>query len=227
MLETVSEAQSVLRERLSAAYASGRLDSAMRLLVETQAALRQDAADDLALAEALSGAFLEQECAAPISSALLENTFARIANEPAEAEVSRTAARKAGAVIDEILALPASVQDHALTAIGRGGWTFAGPGIRSLPLYLGEAAKAEILRIEPGWGAPRHSHQGGEYTLVMTGAFTDERGRYDVGDIAVAGPGLTHRPIAAQGEVCYALAVTEAPLEFTGALGLIQKLWRH
>jgi putative transcriptional regulator len=114
-----------------------------------------------------------------------------------------------------------------LEAIVAGGWTFAGPGLRSLPIDLGSGSKAELLRIEPGWGAPRHSHRGGEYTLVLSGSFHDERGRYRVGDIACAGPTVTHRPVADPGEVCYSLAVTEAPLAFTGALGVFQKLWRH
>jgi putative transcriptional regulator len=219
--------QAALRERLAAAYAAGQLNPAMCLLVETQAQLLPQAAEDLALAETLAGAFLEQESPTNLSRSALEDVFARIAQgDPAPAK-ERTAARRAAGVLDEILHLPKAVQDAALESIGRGGWTFAGPGIRILPLDLGGDAKAEIIRIEPGWGAPRHSHEGEEFTLVLTGAFSDERGRYGVGDIAMANPHVTHKPIALPGEVCYSLAVTDAPLAFTGALGLIQKIWKH
>lgn len=222
--------QAEIRERLSALYAAGGLEPAMRLLVETQAQLAPIAAAELAAADALAAALFERQEPVAMSAGALEKTFARLAAEPEErgpGAAMRAAARRAASVIDEILHLPNAVQDAALAAIGRGGWTFAGPGMRILPLEIDSACRAEIIRIEPGWGAPRHSHGGGEYTLVMTGAFADERGRYFVGDIAYAGPGDVHRPTAEKGDVCYSLAVSEAPMEFTGPLGLLQKLWRH
>jgi putative transcriptional regulator len=226
MLDPATD-QLALRERLVQAYAAGHLNGAMRKLVEAQAEIAPDAEDELAAAEALAVAFFDAEPPAALSQAALENTMARLSQDPAPPAAQQMAANRAGAVIDEILRLPHCLHDEALEAIGRGGWTFAGPGLRTLKIAMEDGAEAEIIRIEPGWGAPRHTHHGGEYTLVLTGAFVDERGRYEPGDIAVAGPGITHRPHAAPGQVCYALAVCEAPLEFTGALGLIQKLWKH
>jgi len=223
-------AQRDLRDQLASAYAAGALDVAMGLLVQTQAELIQDGADDLAAAETLAGALLETGPVAGLRPGALEATFARIAADPAGQDGygrARTAARRAGAVIDEILHLPRAVRDVALTAIGQGGWMFGGPGLRTLELDLAGDAKAELMRIEPGWRAPRHDHSGAEFTLVMTGAFEDERGRYGVGDIAFAAPGITHRPAASPGAVCYALAVSEGPISLTGPLGLIQKFWRH
>ncbi len=222
--------QAELRESLGAMYAAGVLDHGMRLLVETQAELSPDADSELAAADALAAALFERQAPVAMSDGAIETALVRIAAEPEErgpGAAMRVAARRAASVIDEILHLPKAVQDVALSAIGRGGWNFAGPGMRVLPLALECDRRAEIIRIEPGWAAPRHSHSAGEYTLVMTGSFSDERGRYIVGDIAYAGPGIVHRPTAEKGEVCYSLAVSEAPMEFTGALGLLQKLWRH
>lgn len=220
-----------MREQLAAAYAAGALAPALRLLVETQCELSDAARLEICAADALAVTFFESEEPAPMRPAALEEVFARIAAAPAprpsRQDAFRTAARRASGVIDEILQLPRTVHEPALSSIGAGGWTFAGPGIRTLKLDLDGDETAEIVRIEPGWGAPRHSHKGGEFTLVLAGAFSDARGRYKVGDIAVAGPGVTHRPIADAGTVCYSLAVTEAPLAFTGPLGFIQKMWRH
>lgn len=229
VLDSVTQSmdQTSLREQLGAAYAAGVLEPAMRLLVETQAMLKPDAAEDLALAEILAAFSFETEAPVSLGADALEKTFSRIANEPEErgpGAAERLAARRAGALIDEILDLPAVVRDLALEAMGRGGWTFAGPGLRILPLPF---KGAEIIRIEPGWGAPRHTHNGGEFTLVMTGAFHDERGRYAVGEIAYADSGVTHKPVAEAGPVCYSLAVSEGAPQFTGALGLLQKLWRN
>jgi putative transcriptional regulator len=219
--------QDVLRERLTIAYSAGALEPALELMVETLTYLSPPAERAVQMAEAVSAALFEAQAPVAMRPDALSQVFARIEAEEPPVPAMRAAARKAGALIEEVLKLPQPVRDHALDAIGHGGWTFAGPGIRSLPLELSGGAKAELLRIEPGWGAPRHGHNAPEFTLVLTGAFVDERGRYNVGDIAFAGPGAVHRPTAAQGEVCYALAVTEAPPAFTGALGFIQKMWRH
>jgi putative transcriptional regulator len=173
----------------------------------------------------------EAETPVAMKNGALDAVLARLTEDPFQEQATRApcrrAAEAAGTVITEVLALPIQVRELALEAIGQGSWVFGGPGLRSLPLAVPGPSKAELLRIEPGWGAPRHSHKGGEYTLVITGAFTDERGTYRVGDVAVAGPDVTHRPVAQKGGVCYALAVTEAPLAMTGALGFLQRVWRH
>ena len=44
------------------------------------------------------------------------------------------------------------------------------------------------------------------------------------GDIAIGDESVTHRPIAEPGEVCFALAVTTAPLKFKGPLGVLQRV---
>ncbi|MBL4544622.1 MAG: hypothetical protein JKP95_01770 [Oceanicaulis sp.] len=53
-------------------------------------------------------------------------------------ETSRDAAQKAGQAIDELLDLPGSVRDLALET---GGWSFAGPGVRTMPLMTRTAPR--------------------------------------------------------------------------------------
>lgn len=140
---------------------------------------------------------------------------------------------------EEIARLPAPVRAR-VAACGR-RWSFVAPGVRALDLEMTPAAagpetarapargqrkggEVRLYRIEPGHGVPAHGHHGGEVTLVLTGAFADGRDRYGPGDIAVAGPDITHKPVAEPGAVCYALAITDAPLRLTGALGVVQRL---
>jgi putative transcriptional regulator len=219
--------QALFRDALASAYAAGVLDPAFHLLLETQAAVQPRAKVDLVVAEAVAGALLDRQAPAPMSTGALDRLFAQIDALGSPEASHQRAAQAAGSLIEEILSLPNPIQDHALEAIGQGEWAFAGPGLRVLKLDMSSACRVEILRIEPGWGAPRHSHNGSEFTLVMKGAFSDARGRYAAGDIAFAGPELTHQPIAEKGEICYALAVSEGDMAFTGALGLVQRIWRH
>lgn len=219
-------AQFALRERLASEYAAGVLSPALALLVQTQAAIVPSAATDLFLADASGGAFLEQETPVAMEPGALERVFAGISTSGNRANASASV-KGNGAFVDDLAAFPAPLRGIALEALARHGWKYAGSGIKSLALDMAGDAKAEILRIEPGAAAPEHTHEGEEFTLVLVGAFHDARGVYAVGDIAHADASVTHKPTGEAGAVCYSLAVTDAPLAFKGALGLMQKIWKH
>ena len=208
-------AQSQIQARLADAYTAGQLDAGMRLLVETQAILRP--AQDLAMADAVAGALLERETPAPMKADALASVFAKIDALPPRP-------LKSEQFLDEVMKLPAPIRAAALESLETRGWKFGGPGIRILQLALENSALTELVRVEPGFAAPNHTHDAGEFTLVLTGALLDERGRYAVGDIAYADASVTHTPKAEHGDVCWNLAISEAPLVLTGPLGLIQKL---
>lgn len=212
-------------EEFYAAYAAGTLDPALVLLVETQAALREDVRRRLHLSDTIGAAFLDRETPARLSDAALEKTLAQLDLIEKKPSASVRAARIAGSILDELIVLPEPLKEKALVAAGESGWKFGGPGLKTMPLNIHGDAKVEILRIEPGHGAPRHTHQGSEYTLVVRGGFTDSAGSYGPGDLCIAGPQHTHQPIADEGEICYALAVTDGDLKFTGWLGVLQKLF--
>lgn len=80
-------------------------------------------------------------------------------------------------------------------------------------------AKAKLLRIKGGMTMPQHTHSGTEMTLVLSGGFSDERGHFLRGDIAVTDRDVDHRPVADEGEDCICLTVTDAPLRLTGPIG--------
>ncbi|MGJ3231841.1 MAG: ChrR family anti-sigma-E factor [Oceanicaulis sp.] len=221
-----------LGDEFYAAYASGALSGPMRLLIEAQASVSPQVARERDAAEAVAGLMLDAAPPAKLSAGALEEIFAVIDAEEAgvgEAGVfnpgagddaSRRAARAAGQAIEELLALPDPVRDLALE---KGAWSFAGPGVRSMELMREGAAKAELIRLEPGRGVPRHGHDGREFTLVLCGAFHDGRDRYAKGELCAADPSTEHKPVAEPGEVCIALAVSDGPLAFTGPLGWVQR----
>lgn len=213
--------QATLQDALAESVASGRASAPLALLAETQAALAPRARAALGAAEAIASARFEGEAAAPVvlSDAVLARLDAIGQEQPAKHTQS-------DALAAELARLPAPLRDVALQAAANGArWTFAAPGLRSLLISDENGVRAEVLRIQPGHGAPTHTHEGSEYTLVLEGAFHDGHAHYGVGDISFAHPDLTHRPIAEPGPVCYAFAVTEAPLRFKGALGMVQRLF--
>lgn len=198
-------------------FATGALGPASSAAITIHALHCTVCADRIAELDALGGALFEADSAAAldVEASLLAVMAQLDAREP---EPTRYP--------PEIMALPEPLREGA--AKSQGHWAFAGPGLRTLELNIrGSKAYAErpqLLRIEPGYGAPTHSHGAMELTLVLEGAFRDETGYYGPGDLAVATDSLTHRPIAEPGPTCLAYAVSHAPMRFTGMLGFAQRL---
>ncbi|MAI90944.1 cupin domain-containing protein [Ponticaulis sp.] len=214
-----------LGQELQSAYAAGTLDPALTLLLDTRAALRADIRQEQVLSDAVAGEFLEREIPAPMSFQAAERALERIDALAADAQSSRKAAKVASAMIDELIKLPEPLMDVALQNSVKSGWKFGGPGIRIMPLDVSPEVTAEIIRFEPGCGAPMHTHSGFEYTLVVSGGFSDEEGSYGPGDLAVSGVGNHHRPVADEDGVCIALIVRDGDLKFRGFLGVLQKVF--
>ena len=212
-------------DQFFSAYASGTLDPALILLVETQAALKEDVRRELHMADSIAGHFLDSEPEAELSDGALDRAMITIDQIESTPASLRAAAKMAGSILDELITLPGPLKERALKAAGDQGWKFGGPGLKTMDLDIDSEANVQLLRIEPGHGAPRHTHEGSEYTLVVTGGFTDENGSYGPGALSIAGPEHTHQPIADPGEVCFALAVTDGQLKFTGWLGLLQRVF--
>jgi len=199
---------------LYSAYAAGSLDPAFALLVETQAALRADLRELVAVSEAVSGMFLEATAPVAMRAGALDSAMALI--DALAPSATRAASDK------DLSALPAPIQ----RAVGaRSAWKASVPGIRRMALDVDSPIHVELYRIEPGAAVPRHSHAGNEFTLVVAGGFSDAAGNYGPGDLVVNGPDDTHRPVGDEGEICYALSLRDGGLKFTGPLGMIQRLF--
>jgi len=213
---------------LYAAYAAGSLDPAFALLVETQGALRADVGAALAESEMVAASLMETGAGAEMSDRALDRALAAIDALEAGPVTSVVAGKAAGAAMEEVLALPEPLRSAALEAIGKRGWQVLANGLKRLRIDAGSDLETELYRIAPGARIPRHTHAGPEYTLVVAGGFTDERGSYGPGDVCRNGPQDTHTPVADDDGVCYALAVREGGLRFKGMLGALQRLFdRH
>ncbi len=77
-------------------------------------------------------------------------------------------------------------------------------------------AKVELLKIRPGGAATTHTHLGDEYTVILEGSFSDEKGVYRQGDFLLRDQNDQHTPVATQDRECICLAVTEGPVQLTG-----------
>ena len=94
-----------------------------------------------------------------------------------------------------------------------------GLGVQQFDLKLGGSGATRLLRIQPGVSVPHHTHSGNELTLILRGSYSDEIGRFQVGDVADLDDQLEHQPIVDTREECICLIATDAPLKFSGLMG--------
>ncbi|MGI1678492.1 MAG: ChrR family anti-sigma-E factor [Cellvibrionaceae bacterium] len=100
-------------------------------------------------------------------------------------------------------------------------WSIATASAKTCLLFKDElGAAVSLLRIKPGGKISNHKHMGDEYTLILSGSFSDEDGIYKAGDFMLRNDQHQHTPVATKDAECICLTVQEAPLQFTG------RLWR-
>lgn len=202
---------------LLTAAATGALTPAVSRILSAHAALCPHCRALMHDVETVAAASLEAEANMDLAPDALDRALAALG-----------APEQAPCLPEALAVFPTAVGDIVAPALNGTAWYSGGPGLKIIDLKLPPTATGEtfqVFRIEPGYGPPKHTHGGQEFTLVITGAFKDETGLYRAGDIAIGDASVTHRPIAEPGEICFALAVTTAPLKFTGPLGVLQRLF--
>jgi putative transcriptional regulator len=99
-------------------------------------------------------------------------------------------------------------------------WKGFSKSIQSYDLpFSDDQYTARFYKIAAGKELPQHTHNGNEFTLVMSGSFSDLSGDYHPGDFVLANTSTHHQPKAHNKEDCICFAVTDAPLKMTGFFG--------
>ena len=114
--------------------------------------------------------------------------------------------------------LPQPLRDYVARPLEHLDWRKRG-GIAEASLFGdGLDPQVRLMRIKPKTAVPQHGHGGMEYTLVLTGGFSDASGHYTRGDVAIADPTTQHQPVADPIEDCICLTVTEGGVRFTSPI---------
>jgi len=203
-------------EPMLMAYAAGTLEHPFALVVAAHVSLCDECRAQLGAHEAVGGAVLETQAAQPVSAAMKDAILARLDDLPQQ---------DPDPVYDRSGAYPGPVMAALKGKAPR--WKSVGNGVRQNILHADDEGSVRLLFIPPGQAVPDHGHRGIELTLVLQGAFSDETGRFGVGDLEVADDTLEHTPVADLGAPCICLAATDAPLSFKGLIPrLLQPFFR-
>ncbi|EBA16403.1 transcriptional activator, putative [Roseobacter sp. SK209-2-6] len=197
-----------------AAYATGTLPHPFAMVVAAHISLCSECRAALGAYHVVGGALLERAKDVAVSSGLKSNLMALL-DEPVEPEP----------VYDAQGIYPGPVME-ALKG-GSPRWRTLGMGVKQSILSETAGGSVRLLYIPAGQAVPDHSHNGLELTLVLQGSFSDETGRFGVGDVEIGDEDLEHTPIADAGDACICLAATDAPLKFNAFMPrLLQPLFR-
>lgn len=209
----MSKPQHHIPEALLLEYEVGALDEAVSLFVATHLSLCAHCRARLRELEVIAGAVLEE---APVDASGLD------VEAGLEALIDR---------LDEALPIdpptpPKPIHDENLARIpeplrsyvpvdarGRIEWAVRMPGVGQIQLPLAHKGYGVVINVvSGGLSVPKHTHDGMEYNLVLSGGFTDRGRDFVRGDASVAGPDLVHELSIHRGEPCMLLAVMEKPL---------------
>lgn len=197
-----------LSNEILMAYSAGSLPEAFNLMVASHVSLCDACRAQVESFDAVGGAILDEEVVS-VSDDSLAATIAMIAGHVPQ---PRTRERSFCSV------LPAPLRDYVGGDLDAIKWRPVGMGVKQAILTTSKEASARLLFIPAGAAVPDHSHNGVEMTMVLQGAFSDEDDRFARGDVEMADESVHHTPVADISEDCICLAVTDAPLKFTGLL---------
>ena len=210
----MSEPKHHAPDAMLAAYAAGSLQYPFAVLVSAHVSACDECRARLGAHVVAGGIVLEGLPGATVSGATRQRTFAAL-DEPAAPRPHHRAR---------------DIYPAALVQLLGGGpprWQPLGFGTKQAVLWRGDSGTVRLLSIPAGQAVADHGHRGLELTLVLAGSFSDEKGEFRSGDLAVADEVLVHVPKAGSGGPCICAAATDAPLRFQSFLPrLLQPILR-
>lgn len=196
-------------------YSAGALTESIEVVIACHLTLCPVCRQRAELADAIGGAALTAASAAPTSASAKDilkmdsQRLETVADSDTAISFQRDVPRPLGRL------LPANLDDLP--------WKRMVPGIKQY--NLSDRPRKEgafkLLNLAPGVVLSHHSHQDRELTLVLTGSYQDEIGRFKAGDIADLDEDVEHQPVVDTNEPCIVLIATMSPARFSGVLGKV------
>lgn len=210
-------------------YATGSAPEALSLIVACHVSRCARCRADVNRYEEIGAALFETLEPAPADEALLTAVMARLDEPQAPAAppvperpagLERQASREKPGAADR--PIPQPLRPYIGGSVDALPWRRVGRLFQEVRLPLANpAVSAKLMRFNPGSVMPMHTHRGHEYTLVLSGAYTDEDERFLPGDFDECDATHRHQPRVGEDEDCLALVVLDAPIKLTGMFGRV------
>lgn len=188
-------------------YAAGNLSPAKHMLIACQSEIAPRVSKQIAFQEDIASSLMRERESAKLSVGFLQNTIANLPKRYDGKNDNRPSS---------IGLAPKTLRN----ALGHGlrdlKWKSLIPGI-AVHDVLGNrhydgGDRLYLLRAKGGVQMPEHTHNGEEWSLLLTGSYTVGDKVYSRGDIHIEDQTETHAPFINEGEDCICLVMTQGPL---------------
>ncbi len=193
-------------------YSAGSLDPAVALCVSVHLEHCELCREKLNKMDQVGAMLFEQQEPVAVSEGLLDSIFDAIDETPKYSAGSVKVKASKTSDLPKSVAKLIHYDDDSLV------WKNHGSRVRSADLLQQGDLKAQLINIAKGSTIAEHGHKGREFTVILSGSFSDEDGVYREGDFICRKPGESHSPTATADKDCLCLIAVEAPLSFKNPL---------
>ena len=209
-------------------YANGLLNEALEVVVVSHLTLCPSCRSRSELADRMGGYFIEtSDYAKPALSAqqLLARAHSDSSSVDSFGEISSDHSNPDSPPPVIMPGIPQPLARRLPANLDQISWKRLSKGIQHVDLSAAVNNKGafKLLKLEPGTEVLEHSHGEHELTLVLRGSYTDDIGRFSVGDVADLGPKDSHKPVIDSEEPCIALIATNSPIRYKKLVGKLMQ----
>lgn len=195
-------------------YALGALSPAKHVMLACQSEISDAVAERVAFQEGLAASMIEDGASQSLSPLFMGNVLAML--PPQEGAAPQPASDPADGLAPKSLR---HMLGHGLKDMK---WKSLVPGV-AVHDIMGDRKTKDgdrlyLLKAKGGMKMPEHSHNGEEWTLLLTGSYTVGDKRFTRGDMHIEDETETHAPHIDEGEDCICLVMTQGPLKMQGWL---------
>lgn len=195
-------------------YALGALSPAKHVMLACQSEISDAVAERVAFQEDLAASLIEDGASQSLSPLFMGNV---LANLPPQESANENKASEASYGL-----APKSLRHMLGHGLKDMKWKSLVPGV-AVHDIMGDRKTKDgdrlyLLKAKGGMKMPDHSHNGEEWTLILTGSYTVGDKRFTRGDMHIEGEDEIHAPHIDEGEDCICLVMTQGPLKMQGWL---------
>jgi putative transcriptional regulator len=197
-------------------YAAATLSEGPSIVIGVHLAVCTNCRARVDAFETLGGAVLQTLEPIQMASEALAGVLQRIDAETAPSQPQYAPSIPSAEIV------PGVAVPEAMRSLTIGRWRLLAPGLQISRLGAkGRDMNLFMLRAAPGSSLMEHSHTGDEYICVLKGSFSDQDGRYQPGDMAIADVEIEHKPgVESDGE-CICVVALEGKLRLKSLVGRI------
>lgn len=193
-------------------FSAGNLSEPHALCIRLHLDQCADCRSRVETLDSLGAVMMESQPQTEVSSGMFDSILSRIDSETGPEDQQVSTAAKTGRRVsplekllgDDLNSLPWKRQLGDVSVLD------------ITDRFPGQKEQVVLQKLAAGGKAPSHTHRGEETTIVLQGAFADQKGVFNQWDFVVLNQEDDHKPVAVGCEDCITLSVLSAPVKLTG-----------